>query len=169
MPQVKDEFENVTQGQIGVTIIQNGKERGVAVRPGEVVWLSEEEQIATANAPKRDESNPFIGGNQNADGPALVLRTRAGEIRNRRPLGDEQPDPNASNGAEASETNPEEERERARVENEVKAKAAAERQKAKADTEETGAAVKPTGRAPKGSRPKAEEVATPEAPRQASS
>lgn len=77
----KDEFVNTSDGWIGaVQIDHNGRAHGISVEPGGSVFLSEEEQILTANAPRMDEDNPFING-------ALKLRTRAVEIRNRRPFG----------------------------------------------------------------------------------
>lgn len=61
-PQIeKAQFRNETEGWVGaVRIGVKGDERGVAVAPGETVWLSEPEQVLTANAPRRAEDNPFI-------------------------------------------------------------------------------------------------------------
>jgi hypothetical protein len=67
----KDEFTNTTDGWLGVVQIDHmGAARGASVSPGGSVFLTEEEQILTANAPVNDEDNPFING-------ALALRTRA--------------------------------------------------------------------------------------------
>lgn len=78
----KDEFTNATDGWLGVVQIDHmGAARGASVAPGGSVFLTEEEQILTANAPVGDADNPFING-------ALKLRTRAVEIRNRRPFGE---------------------------------------------------------------------------------
>lgn len=62
MPQVeKQQFKNNSGGHIGVVVIgPDGHERGASVRPDDTVWLSEPEQILTANAPRRAEDNPFI-------------------------------------------------------------------------------------------------------------
>jgi hypothetical protein len=57
----KQQFRNESGGWLGATVIgPKGDERGVAVEPGGTVWLSEAEQILTANAPRRPEDNPFI-------------------------------------------------------------------------------------------------------------
>lgn len=84
---LKDEFENTTSGHIGV-VQRNpeGKLIGTTVKPGESVLLDEAEQIATANAPKRDEDNPLANGS--------LKKIRDGtEIKNRRPLGPPQGEP----------------------------------------------------------------------------
>lgn len=162
----KDKFRNDSPGQVGVTVIENGKERGIALRPGDIIWLSEEEQELTANAPRKDENNPFIGGNPNG-GPALRLLIKAGEMGNRRPLGGTQK-PEAENGAAPEPEQPETAQvvsEQEQRERQAKAKAAADRQ---AQSEETGAAKQPAGKAPQGQRAPQEEVGTPEAPAKAS-
>jgi hypothetical protein len=57
----KAEFLNQTQGYVGaVQIKRTGEEVGIAVAPGGRVWLSVDEQIATANAPQHPDDNPFI-------------------------------------------------------------------------------------------------------------
>lgn len=57
----KQQFKNTTEGWIGaVQISVKGEELGVAIEPDGTVWLSEPEQILTANAPRRAEDNPFI-------------------------------------------------------------------------------------------------------------
>lgn len=79
---LKDEFRNETKGFVGViTIDPQGNQKGVAVRPGSSIWLSEGEQILTANAPRLDKDNPFINGQ-------LSLVTKAGDVKNRRPIGE---------------------------------------------------------------------------------
>ncbi|MDP2622561.1 MAG: hypothetical protein Q8Q29_02045 [Actinomycetota bacterium] len=81
MADPKSEFENVTGGYIGVQVRgPTGQMRGIAVAPKCSTWLDEDEQIATANAPRRDHDNPFTNG-------TLVLRTPATKIANRRPIG----------------------------------------------------------------------------------
>jgi hypothetical protein len=78
----KDEFVNTSDGWVGaVQIDHTGKANGVSVPPGGSVFLTEEEQILTANAPSRDEDNPFVLG-------WLRLQTRAVHMRNRRPFGE---------------------------------------------------------------------------------
>lgn len=57
----KQAFRNQSPGWIGVVQIDaKGQDRGRAVEPDGIVWLSEAEQILTANAPRRPEDNPFI-------------------------------------------------------------------------------------------------------------
>lgn len=57
----KQEFQNQTGGWLGVVVIgPKGDERGASVEPNGSVWLTEAEQILTANAPRRAEDNPFI-------------------------------------------------------------------------------------------------------------
>lgn len=81
MAKVKDEFRNVTTGWIGVvTIDGRGDSQGIPVAPGQSVWLSEEEQIATANAPQSDADNPFTNG-------TLAIVAKGSEVKNRRPFG----------------------------------------------------------------------------------
>jgi hypothetical protein len=133
---IRDEFVNTTEGWVGaVQIGPHGEQAGVPVAPGGNIWLTEDEQILTANAPRDDADNPFIarlGEPENPDEPqptlppALQLRTRGVEIKSRRPFGaDAQPDVD--------------------------------------EEEETGAPPLPEGEPEEGSRPPAEEVATPEA------
>jgi hypothetical protein len=83
---IRDEFVNTSSGIVGaITIDGRGDRRAVAVRPGESVWLSEDEQIETANAPRADSDNPLVNG-------MFELRTHGAEVKNRRPL---RPDPEA--------------------------------------------------------------------------
>jgi hypothetical protein len=56
----KKEYQNNTSGWIGVAVLDHdGKPQGVNVEPGGTIWLSEQEAILTARAPKRAEHNPF--------------------------------------------------------------------------------------------------------------
>lgn len=79
---IRDEFRNTTDGWIGVVqfVGPHREPKGTAVEPHGVVWLNEEEQILTANAPKVDEDNPFANGQ-------LELVSKGVEIRSRRPYG----------------------------------------------------------------------------------
>jgi hypothetical protein len=132
---VRDEFVNTTAGWVGaVKIGPHGEQRGMAIGPHGNVWLSEDEQILTANAPRDDADNPFLertlppeepGGLSTKLPPLLQLRTRGVEIKSRRPF-----------GADAQEAPP-------------------------AEQEETGAAPLPEGEPAEGTRPPEEEVATP--------
>lgn len=76
-PQIeKQQFKNATQGWIGaVSIGPKGDEGGVAVEPGGTVWLSEAEQILTANAPRHAEDNPFIEQTHIVSDPETGART----------------------------------------------------------------------------------------------
>lgn len=57
----KQQFQNNTNGFIGAVVIgPRGDERGIPVEPNGTVWLSEQEQRLTANAPRRAQDNPFI-------------------------------------------------------------------------------------------------------------
>jgi hypothetical protein len=57
----KELFRNTTQGHLGVvTVDRRGERHGISVEPGGTVWLSEEEQELTAQAPRKAEHNPFI-------------------------------------------------------------------------------------------------------------
>lgn len=54
------QFVNTTQGYVGaVRITARGDEVGVAVAPGDTVWLSDDEVEATVNAPMEAKHNPF--------------------------------------------------------------------------------------------------------------
>jgi hypothetical protein len=57
----KQQFKNESGGWIGVVVINaKGEDTGASVEPGGTVWLSEQEQILTANAPRKAEDNPFL-------------------------------------------------------------------------------------------------------------
>lgn len=59
----KTEYRNVTEGNIGaVKIDRQGENKGVPVRPGETIWLTEEERRETARAPREAADNPFANG-----------------------------------------------------------------------------------------------------------
>lgn len=178
----KNEYANRSEGVCGVIVIDNGKSKGIAVKPGDSIWLSEEERIATANAPKKDDDNPFTNG-------TLVLVTPAAEIRNRRDIGaDELPQgeeaalPTPDPEAPALKSEPESEvpaeptpeaieakaeAEKAKVEAARQARAAAQAENPGKPVDETGAAVEPQGLPHQGQRAPKEEVATPKAPAKA--
>lgn len=183
---IKDEFKNNTKGFVGVITLDNGKERGIAVRPEATIWLSEEEQILTANAPRQDEDNPFVNGQ-------LSLVTKAQDVKNRRPLGNATPAADNGNGAAPAADTPgpedqqqaaptaevaappepqtarqREDRERAKKEAERKAEADAQAKTGAIPGKATGAAVSPAGLPkPEGKAAPNEEVATPDAPAKA--
>ncbi len=61
MPTEKQQFQNNLHGWMGVVLIgPKGDDRGGSVEPGGTVWLSEAEQVLTANAPRSAADNPFI-------------------------------------------------------------------------------------------------------------
>lgn len=99
MAEEREQFENTTGGYVGACQIdRRGEHRWIAVAPGERVWLSEEERIATANAPRSATDNPFVETQQDElddDGkvlrqitvqPALVKVTEARPIASNRPI-----------------------------------------------------------------------------------
>jgi hypothetical protein len=155
------EFRNDSPGIAGAVAIEDGKRRGITVKPNESVWLSEEEQIATANAPRKDEDNPFVNG-------TFTLVTDPQQVANRRPLGHSSlpqvPTPEAAQAkadAKAKQAQAKQAEEAKRAE---KAKAQAEQGVTPVkEQKETGAAAEPQGEAAQGSRPSGEEVGTPEA------
>lgn len=76
----RDLFRNDSGGWQGVVTIEpGGSHRAISVAPGHEVWLTKEEQVLTANAPRTEDSNPLING-------ALTCVTEAAEVANRRPL-----------------------------------------------------------------------------------
>lgn len=76
----KDKFRNATEGQLGVIILDaKGQEKAIALGPGQDVWLSEDEQVLTAQAPRNPDDNPLQNG-------ALELLAEAGEVKSQRPL-----------------------------------------------------------------------------------
>lgn len=77
----RSEFANRSGGNVGYIVLDNGKEKAMSLPPEGTVLLTAQEQILTANAPTRDEDNPFTNG-------SLVLITPAAEIANRRQIGD---------------------------------------------------------------------------------
>jgi hypothetical protein len=109
----RSEFRNQSGGQIGVIIIDNGKEKAISVKPDESILLTQQEQILTANAPKLEKNNPFTNG-------SLVLIRPASQIANRRPIGDPSLMPGQEVDPEAVEA--------ARIEREAKANEAKERE-----------------------------------------
>jgi hypothetical protein len=135
---IRSEWKNNSPGVIGVVVYDDrGQRGGVGVRPGDTVWLTEPERIATANAPRNAKDNPFANG-------SLVLATRASEVKNRRPFGDaESPVEAEVNGTPAE---PEE----------------GIREERPPSEEEVGAPPLPEGDPERGSRPPGEEVGNPE-------
>lgn len=173
MPQQKTEFRNDSGGIIGViTIEPGGKEVGLPLHPEEMIWLSEEEQIATANSHQRDEDNPFINGD-------LTKITNPEDVKNRRPIGDAQESPEVQEqrqrAEEAAKVKQREDEDQAKEEAArlEAGQAAATAPKppapepkpstARQAPEETAAPKEAQGNAAQGSRAVNEEVGTPEA------
>lgn len=179
----RSEFENVSPGQCGAVVIENGKSRGIAVMPGARIWLTREEQTLTANAPKFDKNNPFTSG-------VLKLVTSAQDIGNRRPIGDPALG-NSPAGEAAERARADAERDKAAAEAKAQAvrdqQAEGQQQAARGskpattvraktegegaaplpeppdEPEETAATPEPGGQASQGQRAATEEVATPSA------
>lgn len=151
---IKSGFTNKSGGHVGYTVVENGKEKALSARPDEEVFLSAEEQILTANAPRHEKNNPFTNGN-------LVLTTPSKQLANRRPIGD----PSMLGGNDQTpEVDP-------TVAEEAEARRVAEEQRKAQEAERTAAAQKQgeTGAQPRRSRPPARsegegatEVAAPE-------
>lgn len=180
----KAEFRNRTDGFIGVVVInEKGDRHGASVGPGDRVWLSEQEQILTASAPKLDKDNPFVGGHEDG-GAALELVTEKRPVRSPRPIGTPAPEgaPETSEEVEAAEEPAPEDVEATRAakaaakdeqdkaDAEAEAKAKAEKAKKRAarsrrQSRETGAAAEPKGDPPTGEFAPGEEVGDPEAPK----
>jgi hypothetical protein len=77
----RSEWRNDSGGWVGVVTIEpGGKAKPIAVPAGGTVFLTEDERVLTANAPKRDEDNPLTNGQ-------LTLVRDVGEVVNRRPIG----------------------------------------------------------------------------------
>jgi hypothetical protein len=76
---VKDQFRNDSGGVAGAIVLENGQSKSVPVQPGDTIWLSEDEQAMTANAPRHEQDNPFING-------TFTLMAEARHIRHARPL-----------------------------------------------------------------------------------
>lgn len=148
---IRTEFKNVSAGVIGAVVFDSkGERRGIPVKPGDTVWLTEPEEIATANAPRKDSDNPFAQG-------WLVVETRASEVINRRPIGSrEQVGPTAVAGSEepaagSGDTDLDKGNEPVPPPTEVRPA-----------TEEVGAPPLPEGDPAHGVRPPGEEVGTPQ-------
>ncbi len=99
----KSKFKNVSGGVAGaIQLNHEGKAAGVPVFPGESIWLTEQEEILTANAPRNESDNPFTNG-------TFELEVRAEQAAHARPIGsskdaapaaDPQPDTPAVEGAD---------------------------------------------------------------------
>lgn len=81
-PLLKDRFVNRSGGFLGAVVRAPGSQtgfKGVALYPGQEVDLDEEEQAATANAPRDPRANPLANGQ-------LELVAEKMNFKGRRPL-----------------------------------------------------------------------------------
>lgn len=101
-PTTKSEFRNTRDFHIGVVLKrEDGRTmKGMALEPGGRVWMDEEEQMATANAPRKESDNPFTNGD-------LELVQSATAKANRRPIGDTVHPDVQETGGQVAEDNPE--------------------------------------------------------------
>jgi hypothetical protein len=165
MSQVKDKFTNKSAGTVGVvTVDSRGEHKAIAVKPDHDVWLTHEEQILTANAPRNESDNPLTNG-------ALFLSASNVDMGSARPLRPVEPPPapevpedlppaaeapqEPAPEPEAPAPEPEVAPEEPEAEPEVEAPAE--------EQTETGAAPTPAGPPPEGDFAPNEEVATPAA------
>jgi hypothetical protein len=82
MAEVKSKFQNTSGGVVGAVVLDHeDKPKGAAIGPKGTIWLSEKEQVLTANAPRNDKDNPFANGD-------LSLLVRSSEMAAARPIGD---------------------------------------------------------------------------------
>jgi hypothetical protein len=102
----KSKFKNVSGGVAGaIQLNHEGKAAGVPVFPNESIWLTEQEEVLTANAPRNESDNPFTNG-------TFELEVRAEQAAHARPIGssrepapasDPQPDTPAVEGSDPEE------------------------------------------------------------------
>jgi hypothetical protein len=151
--EAKSKFKNTGSGVAGaIQLDHQNQAKGVAVYPGESVWLSEQEQVLTAQAPRHEEDNPFTNG-------TFTLEVKAEDVTTSRPIGDHQADPaeKAMLDAERAAKEAAAAEEEADITDESKSMSA--------PAPETGAGEMPAGDPPEGVRAEHEEMAaTPPAP-----
>lgn len=132
----KSKFRNTSGGVAGaIQLDHQNQAKGIPVYPNEEVWLTEQEQVLTANAPRNPEDNPFENG-------TFTLEVKAQDVAHSRPIGDLQEVPAEYAGPEPPE------------ETEI-----VEEQPAAEAGLEVGAAEPPEGDAPEGQAAEHEEVA----------
>lgn len=149
-PQSK--FRNDSGGVAGaIKLDHKGEAVGVPVYPGDSVWLTEKEQVLTANAPRNESDNPFTNG-------TFTLEVKSEEATHARPIGDSQ-----AAGEPAPEPEPSDEVE-IREEQPAAGEQAAGEQAAAPNEGETGAPEPPAGDPPAGQSAQHEEVADVETP-----
>lgn len=160
-------YRNRTNHVIGVVKIRDYDNRpnGIAVGPGEEVYLNLLEQRLTRNAPRREEDNPLANGD-------LELVDETARSQEPTPVAPSEPEPTPTPldapepvlppgavpaGTPLPPASPPVEDVAAK--NDTEETAAVETHQ-----QETGAAVEPEGQAPEGEYAQSEEVATPDAP-----
>lgn len=157
MAEVKSKFRNSGKGVVGVVVIGlDGKPEGIPVQPGAFCWLTEEEQVLTANAPANDSDNPFENG-------SLTLEVRGSEANTARKIGEDQ-EPAAPVAQPAAPAEPEPEDPSLADEEIEEVQAEADEVPSPGDAEELGAGEPVEGDPPVGQRAEHEEVAEVPAP-----
>lgn len=175
-PEEKAEYRNCTDSNIGaVKLDRVGEEHGVAVRPGETVWLTEEERRATARAPREASDNPFANGSfvkvsdsrmTDTDDRPIDVPPPAPE-QAEEPQSDPEPPPAPEQPQAASQTASQTApTQGGDLRKPVKPQpvATAEETAARHAHEETGIAEPPRGKPIEGEYAEREEVGTPQAP-----
>lgn len=164
----RSEWINDSDGVQGVVIFdEDGKRGGAAVKPGQTIWLTEKERIATANAPNKPIDNPFANG-------AFRCVTPATEVKSRRPIGAEGAQPETPVATPAEPTFEVEVAKGVKVPMTAAQKAAFDKAQDEAAkpreerpaTEEVGAPPLPEGDPERGVRAPGEEVGSPEVVKQ---
>lgn len=151
-PQSK--FTNVSGGVAGAIKLNHRSEpQGVAVFPNESIWLTEQEEVLTANAPRNPEDNPFTNG-------TFRLDVRAADAAEARPIGSRQEEQPPAPPQPAAEPGDEVDPEGIDIKVETTGVQDAPAQK-------TGQAPTPDGEPAAGQRQPTEETAVADAPTEA--
>lgn len=160
--ELKRKFINTSPGWVGYVSIQpDGKPKGMSVGPGEGVWLSEDEERLTAEAPQLAGDNPFVATFQkptefNSDREPIAWETVHGMLtlseEPAREIGSERFTPPREGQEPAPQPGP----------GEPAPKPAQEPEPA-GDDEQTGVAPQPREKPEEGQRAPDEQVGTPDA------
>lgn len=171
-PAAKAQYRNKTDRNVGaVRIDKDGDEKGVAVRPGETVWLTEDERRSTARAPHDPNDNPFVNGTFEKITDERVIDTDERPIEAPEAEPQEAPEPPSEPQVPAGDvqslpTPPTPPQAPPKAPQAAPAAVAEETAARGPSDEETGAAVPPQGKPPEGEYGEREEVGTPDAARQ---
>jgi len=151
-PQSK--FTNVSGGVAGAIKLNHRSEpQGVAVFPNESIWLTEQEEVLTANAPRNPEDNPFTNGTYRLD-------VRAADAAEARPIGSRQQEQPPAPPQPAAEPGDEDDPEGIDIKVETTGVQ-------DPPPQETGQAAAPDGEPVAGQRQPTEETAVADAPTEA--